>query len=321
MNIRVIVNPSAASGSARHKIPQLQRLLERRRSNVSVVETLGPGHGIELAREAIASTVDVLAVMGGDGTFNEVAQAYLNADGQPVYGPALALIPAGTGGDLRRSLRLTNDLEAAVERMLGTGRQQLDLGRVRAEVGSAHVFRAFLNVASIGVSATVSRLANAGPKWMGGKLTFYTAALRATFTYNNVPVSVRVDGQELYEGPAYLVAFANGRYFGGGMLIAPEAQPDDGLLDVVVLGDYSKARAVGLSRAIYAGTHLTDPQTHSARGKCVEVQPLLDSTQRFNHLLETDGEVPEVHLPLQADILRGALQLCVREQRFEMRGV
>lgn len=312
MNIHVIVNPSAAGGSTRQKIPQLKRLLERRGVSATMTQTERAGHATELAREALTSAVDVLAVMGGDGSFNEVAQAYLDEAGRPVCGPALCLIPAGTGGDSRRTFDLPESLDAAVERMLGGGRLPVDLGRTTTTVLGCPRHYAFLNVASVGVSARVSQLANDGSKWAGGKLTFYSAALRATLGYRNLELAIAVDGQPFYVGRTYLAAFANGRYFGGGMRIAPHARADDGLLDVIVLGDYSKLGAVGLSRAIYAGTHLSRSRTHVTRGRCIEVSALGSGAgSAALGVLETDGEVPEARLPIAVVVFASALQLCV----------
>jgi diacylglycerol kinase (ATP) len=310
MKIRVIVNPSAAAGAAGKKIPLLRRLFEERGVEALVQTTAYPGEATLLALDAAQSGVDVLGVMGGDGTFNEVAQACLSsATGGAAFGPSLSLIPAGTGGDFKRSLGLTNDLKASVERMLSGSRQRLDLGVVTERRPDAAPPRAFLNVASVGLSAVVCSLANSGPKWIGGKLMFYGAALRATFTYENLGVRVRIDDEVHYEGPAYLVAIANGRCFGGGMQIAPDASLDDGLFDVVILGNYSKLGAVSLSRAIYAGTHVSRAQTTIARGRVVEIDAL-SSLVPTHAILEADGEVPPTRLPLRVTLHPRAVSVC-----------
>ena len=105
----------------------------------------------------------------------------------------------------------------------------------------ARVVRAFLNIASFGIGGLTDRIVNTTPKWIGGRAAFFTGTLRAMFAYQNAPVRVLVDGQPFHEGPIFNVASANGRFFGGGMKIAPEADPSDGQLDVVVLGDLGRA--------------------------------------------------------------------------------
>jgi diacylglycerol kinase family enzyme len=157
----------------------------------------------------------------------------------------------------------------------------------------------------------VCDFANRGPKWAGGKVTFYTAALCATLVYRNLGVRVVADSLPVYEGPAYLVAVANGQFFGGGMHIAPEANVSDGLLDVIILGDYSRLGAVGLSRAIYAGTHVDHRKTVTARARVVEVLELQPNGGRRRSVLETDGEVPPLQLPLRLEVFAGAVSMCI----------
>lgn len=309
MKIRVIVNPSAAAGAAGKKIPQLERLFEQHQVDAVVQTTRQPGEATALARDAASDGIDVLGVMGGDGTFNEVAQACLGEKPGAAFGPSLALIPAGTGGDLKRSLGLTNDLEAAVRRMVSGERKSVDLGVVTETGPERKTPRAFINVASVGLSAVVCDLANNGPKWIGGKLMFYTASVRATLSYDNLGLRVRVDGKVCHEGPTYLVAVANGRCFGGGMQIAPNASVDDGLFDVIILGDYSKLSAIGLSRAIYAGTHLERQQTTTARGRVVEIETLPGTTAPAS-ILEADGEVPAMRLPMRVELFPQVVSVC-----------
>lgn len=309
MKIRVIVNPSAAAGAAGKKIPQLERLFEQHNVDAVVQTTRQPGEATALARDAARDGVEVLGVMGGDGTFNEVAQACLGEKPGAAFGPSLALIPAGTGGDLKRSLGLTNDLEASVQRMLSGRRQAVDLGVVTESGADARPPRAFINVASVGLSAVVCDLANNGPKWIGGKLMFYTASVRATLSYANLGLRVRVDGTICHEGPTYLVAVANGRCFGGGMQIAPNASIDDGLFDVIILGDYSRLSAIGLSRAIYAGTHLERQQTTTTRGRVVEIEAL-PATTTPTSIIEADGEVPAMRLPLRLELFPQVVSVC-----------
>lgn len=309
MKIRVIVNPSAAAGTAGKKIPELHRLLERHSVSTDIVRTTHAGHATQLARQAFRDGVDVVAVMGGDGTFSEVAQAYLDDRGAPTTGPALALVPAGTGGDFKRSLGLNNDVEAAVGRMLSGNRTHLDLGVVSMGTPGAQLHRAFFNVASVGISGLVCHLTNNGSKQWGGKLTFYLDSVRATLMYRNVHMSITVDGHLFHEGPVYLAALANGKYFGGGMCVAPNAKTDDGLLDLILLGDYSRTAAIGLSRAIYSGAHLERKKTRTARGKEIEIH--VEGPGSGSQLVELDGEVPNAPLPLVARAHAAAVSLCI----------
>lgn len=313
MKIRVIVNPSAAAGAAEKKIPELRRLLDNYGVSADVVTTRHAEEAILLARQAAADGIEVLGVMGGDGTFNEVAQACLNPFGGAAFGPSLAFIPAGTGGDLKRNFGLSNDLEVAVRQLVLGERKPMDVGvltsNATADGNGERVARAFFNVASVGISGLVCDLANGGSKVFGGTLTFLNTSLRATLKYRNVPLRILVDGETVHEGPTYVAAIANGRWFGGGMQIAPRALTNDGLLDVVVLGDYSTLGAIGLARAIYAGTHTSLSKTKVAQGRVVEL--FADGAIPSHALVETDGEVPPVQLPLRIEIIPAAITVCM----------
>lgn len=313
MKIRVIVNPSAAAGAAEKKIPRLRRLLDEHGVVADIVTTRHAGEAISLARQAAANGIEVLGVMGGDGTFNEVAQACLLPSGGAAFGPSLAFIPAGTGGDLRRNFGLSNDLEDAVRQLVTGERQPMDVGVLTcngsADRSNREAARAFFNVASVGISGLVCELTNGGSKWLGGKLTFLNTSVRATFQYRNVALRILVDGQLVHDGPTYVAAIANGRWFGGGMQIAPHALTNDGLLDVVILGDYSKFGAIGLARSIYAGTHTSRSKTKVARGRVVEL--FAEVPVPSHALVETDGEVPSVQLPLRVEVIPGAITVCM----------
>ncbi len=305
MRFRVLVNPAAGSGRAGRRLVELEAALGARAVPFDVARTERPGHATELARRARADGVEALIVVGGDGTLNEVAQAYVSADGRAEPGPALALVPGGTGGDFRKTLGLGDAVAPAVERLLASKGRPLDLGllRVTSDDGEL-VTRAFLNIASFGIGGLTDRIVNESPKWMGGRLAFFTGTLRAMFRYRNQPVRVLVDGAPFLEGPIVNVALANGRYFGGGMHIAPEAELGDGQLDVVALGDLGPRALLGLTRRLYAGRHLGLPKVTSTRGRLVRAEPLGPEPV----LVDLDGETPG-RLPIEADLAPGALRL------------
>lgn len=306
MKLRVLVNPKAGAGAAARKIPEISRALARADVEHDVAETRGPGDAPRLVAEARADGVTCIAVVGGDGTINEVSQAYVDAAGNPVPGPELALIPAGTGGDFRKSFGLGDAIDESVRRIRDAAPRPLDLGILElvADDG-ARVVRAFLNIASFGIGGLTDRIVNTTPKWMGGRAAFFTGTLRAMLAYRNAPVRVSVDGEAFHEGPIFNVAVANGRFFGGGMHIAPDADPSDGRFDVVVLGDLSRAETVLLSPKIYQGRHAEHPKVRVTRGAVVEAEPLRSSARV---LIDMDGETPG-RLPIRARVAAGALTI------------
>jgi diacylglycerol kinase (ATP) len=306
MKLRLIVNPTAGSGRAARRVPALKRVLDQHGIQAEIAETRAPGDATRLVHEARADGVECLLVMGGDGTLNEVSQGYLGADGEPLPGPDLALLPSGTGGDFRKSFDLGTEVEQAVERLKHAAPRPLDLGILELTAHSGETIRrAFLNITSFGLGGLTDRLVNSGPKWIGGRAAFFVGTLRAMVSYKNAPVRVRVDGKVCLEAPILNVAIANGRYFGGGMKIAPDADPSDGLFDVIALHDLSRAQGVALAHRIYQGSHVGQPGVRVARGAFVEAESLVP---RAEVLIDMDGETPG-RLPLSARIAQGVLRI------------
>lgn len=300
----LLVNPAAGGGAGRRRAPVLAKALVRAGASADVFETRGPGDARRIVDECRRAAVDVIAVAGGDGTLNEVAQAYLDRDGRPVEGPPLALLPIGTGGDFRRTLGVGDDLDRAVERALSAEPRAFDLGVLRlTTLDGATELRAFLNITSFGLAGQTVRIVNGGPRWLGGRATFYLATVRALAAWRNPLVRVHIDGTLWLESPVVNVAIANGRYFGGGMKIAPEADPADGRFDVVAVGDMSRLQTLGLTRAVYAGTHVTRRLVTTTRGISVEAHA---AVQGDVILVDMDGETPG-RLPLSATVARGAI--------------
>jgi YegS/Rv2252/BmrU family lipid kinase len=306
MRVRVIANPTAGSGAAARRLPLVLREIERAGALADSAETRGPGDAARLVREAHAEGIDCVALVGGDGTLNEAVQAFLDPAGRPVPGPVLALIPSGTGGDFRKTFGLGEEVEEAVARMMSSPPRPIDLGSLEltAHDGSK-ITRAFLNVASFGIGGLTDRIVNSTPKWWGGKASFFLGTLRAMAIYRNAPVRISVDGRPFLEGPVFNVALANGRYFGGGMKIAPDADPADGLLDVVALGDLSRLRSVGLASHVYRGSHVNEAGVQVGRGAEIVAAPLVDGDEV---LIDMDGETPG-RLPLIARVIPSALKI------------
>jgi YegS/Rv2252/BmrU family lipid kinase len=308
VHLRIILNPTAGSGGAARKKAAIIHALTVSGQAPEVVHTEGPGDAGRLVREARRDGVECVVVVGGDGTLNDASQGYLDPDGGVASGPDLALIPSGTGGDFRRTFGLSDSVEEAAARLLAAKPRPLDLGLLSVTGHDGQlVRRAFINITSFGIGGLTDRIVNSSPKWMGGKTAFLLGTLRAILVYENAPVRVRVDGKVCLEAPIFNVALANGRYFGGGMMIAPDADPSDGLLDVVALHDISRVQGIALAQHIYKGAHLGQRGVVVARGKIVEAEPLVKSREV---LVDMDGETPG-RLPLRAELAPGALRLRV----------
>jgi YegS/Rv2252/BmrU family lipid kinase len=248
--------------------------------------------------------VDVVAIGGGDGTVNEVMQAYVSPSGDAVPGPDLAIVPFGTGGDFKRTFGMSGALDEAIARIRHGARRHVDLGVLRlVSHAGVDVVRAFVNVASFGLGGHVDAVVNDSPKWLGGRASFFLGTLRAMAVYKNASVRVKVDGALWHEGPIVSVAVANGRYFGGGMMIAPHADPSDGRFEVVLLGDLSRRELLGLTTKIYKGAHLAADGVRVTSGTRVEAEPVHPWA---SVLLDVDGEQPG-KLPMRASLAKNAL--------------
>ena len=301
----VVVNPASRGGATKR---QFERLLPRVREALGACDvewTRGPRDAERIAREAVRAGVERIIVAGGDGTVSEVATGILAAD---LGGYAeIGLLPLGTGGDLRRTLGVPADVDAALAAIAAGGRTRLDAGRASyCDRGGREAQVFFVNIASLGISGLTTELVNRAPKFLGGRVSFLLGTLRSIVSYRAAahPVELRLDGERVHEGPLVLAAAANGRFFGGGMQVAPGARPDDGLLDVVVIPGFGKLRLVAELPRIYRGTHLAIPGVRALRGRVLEARPLGEEPP----WVEIDGE-PLGRLPARFEALPGALTL------------
>jgi diacylglycerol kinase (ATP) len=260
-----------------------------------------PGHLIELARRAAEQEAELLVVVGGDGTLNEVVNGVLAAGSSP----ELAVLPLGTGMDFGRTYGIPSRFEDAVRVAVDGTTRTIDAGRVRYRWGEGEDERYFANVASVGMSAAVARRADGMTKVLGGRITFFYALVRVFLGWENTDLTVTIDGQpEPRRGRMHDVLVANGQYHGGAMWLAPEASPDDGLFDVLLIGDVTKMDFLTAVGKIYRGTHLAHPKVDLLRGAGVAVDAPVALP------IETDGENVGT-TPARFDVVPGALRVRV----------
>src|SRR3954468_23600226 len=239
--------------------------------------TKGPGDATRLAREALRGGAERVVAIGGDGTINEVVNGFFDDQGKPIAPEAsFAVIPFGTGGDFRRTVNLPTELADAARVIAANHRRRIDVGRLEFTTpGGARAVRMFANIASFGVSGVVDRLVNESGKKLG-RLSFALATARATWSYKNQRVQLIFDGdaQGRVEATINTVAVANGKYFGGAMKVAPNAELDDGLFDVVAMGDFGFGDLLKSGRRLYKGTHLGMEKVTARRARVVEAEPI-----------------------------------------------
>ncbi|MCG8422373.1 MAG: diacylglycerol kinase family lipid kinase [Proteobacteria bacterium] len=306
----LVVNPQSQSGQLGRKWPDIVGLLRRELGPFEDLRTRGVGDATRLTREALQSGASCVVAVGGDGTISEVAGGFFT-DGQSVARDAsLGILPFGTGGDFRRTLAIPKNLSHAARIIRAGATRAIDVGKLEYTTRDGEkALRIFANIASFGISGLVDRLVNESPKRLGGRISFLTSTVRATLRYTNQRVHIVFDGDEATSVDMTIntVAVANGRYFGGGMFIAPDAELDDGYFDVVALGDLGIKDLVLQGRRLYRGTHLTMDKVSHCRAKMVYAEPAAPGDRVE---LDVDGETPGL-LPATFTLLPRALSVIV----------
>ncbi len=298
-----VVNPASGGGRTGRDWPGLRSVLATAGVDVEERLTRVRGEATALTREALLAGARRVIAVGGDGTINEVVNGFLDGDGAAVApGAFLGLLPSGTGGDFRRTAGIPAAAAAAAAVLAGGASRPVDAGRLTLDGAEP---RYFINIADCGIGGDVVARVNRSSKRLGGTATFLWHSLAALLSYRPRAARVEIDG-EVAEGRFQNVVVANGRYFGGGMCVAPGADLGDGLFDVVLFGDLSRARSITQIRRIYAGSHLGRPGITHRRARRVRVVPLEEPALSF----EMEGE--EVGpAPATLEIIPGALRLCV----------
>jgi YegS/Rv2252/BmrU family lipid kinase len=251
----VLVNPSAGGGRARDLLPRLEGALRERGIIYRLVLTTSLEHGVREA-EAAAASGEVPVVMSGDGLIGQIGGALVGTD-VPV-----GIIPGGRGNDLARVLGIPTAIPAAVDLLAAGNVRTIDVGEVNG--------RRFLGIASCGLDSDANELAN-NARLLRGQLVYFYAGLRALARWKPAHFSITLDG-ERREFDGYSVAAANNKAFGGGMFLAPDAELDDGLLDVVYIVQFAKRRYLANLPKVFKGTHVEKDEVVVVRAREVEIQ-------------------------------------------------
>jgi len=260
------------------------------------------GHAIELARAAAGNGYDMIVSVGGDGTINEVVNG-LYASGN-LKENTLGIVSTGTGSDYIRTVGVPRRFDAACQRLLEPKKSTVDLGIVSyTDKGGQHE-RLFVNFAGFGFDAEIVRRTTQQFKALGGLPSYLMGLLTTLISYRNKDISMKVDG-ELIEKRVCAVIMGNGKYGGGGMFAAPDADLADGLLDVLIIGDMSKPDLLASLPRIYKGTHLTHRKVTLKKAREIEV-----SSRNGRMQLQADGELLG-EVPARFRVLPSALNVIV----------
>lgn len=297
-NMTVIFNPNAGKGKGKRLFPLVEKYLKALDFKFEIYETTGPNHATELAEAAVNHGARLIVAAGGDGTLREVVNGIARAQARtPGNGPVLAIIPIGSGNDFTKSVGIPRELEAAC-RVIRAGQvRSIDLARV----GNGW----FVNAVGVGFDALATLEANR-MRLLRGLPLYVTAVLKAVLSFTCPRTVIELDDRRI-EQPVLMVACANGQYYGGGFHIAPEAKPDDGLLDICVIDAVSRWRIIIKLIHVIRGTHARLPEVKFYRTRKLVI------TSPDILYVQTDGDfMPEADPHrLEIEILPRALKLLV----------
>jgi len=285
----VIVNPQAGNGRTEKIWPNIESALEKSIGSFEVLQTTCRGDATDLSRRILKEDAARIVAVGGDGHLNEVLNGFIEND-LPVNAESrLSFVMTGTGCDFQRSLGISGKWQAAVAKLKDAKVRKIDVGKVTyTAADKTQKIRYFDNIASFGLSGAVdhclehSRLRD----YLGGSPLFLWATIKTVFTHPNQGIRFRIDDGPEEEICSRLGLLANGRYFGGAMHAAPEAELDDGLLDLLMLKEISVAKFLWHLPKIYKGTHLKIPEIFFQKVRKFTAE----SSEQV--ILDIDGESP-----------------------------
>jgi YegS/Rv2252/BmrU family lipid kinase len=284
----LLVNPASGGGRARKLLPEVEGELQRRGLAFRTIETTSLEHGVKEARAA-AGAGEIPVVMSGDGLIGQVGGALVESES------AMGIVPGGRGNDLARVLGIPTEPAGAVAVLADGSERRIDVGEANG--------KRFLCVASFGFDSDANRIANEA-RLVKGNLVYAYAALRAMAAWRPATFSVTVDGREPIAFTGYSVAIANSKAFGGGMFVAPHAELDDGLFDLVAIGDIGKLRYLANLPKVFKGTHVEEDAVTELRA----VGAALSVSADRDFAVYADGE-HLTDLPAELRVLPRALRV------------
>jgi diacylglycerol kinase family enzyme len=316
----LIVNPRAAGSRTGERWTQTAAAVAASIGGFDAAFTEYRRHAQELALQAVLNGRELVVAVGGDGTLSEVVNGVLEAStpAQEAAGAGPAGTPAavgyiaqGTGGDFRRSLGHGDSLSEYLARLGNGDERRIDVGLLEHRDGDgAPQQRFFLNIVSAGMGGLVDKYVVAAPRWVGGRLAYYGATLRALAA---VPLAhlrclVTLDGEtHEREIDSRVIAVCNGAYFGSGMHVAPDAAIDDGRLEVVTIGTRTRFELMAKSPTVYRGSHYSIAAVQHFSCQRVEISIDDPDVAPGRFPLDVDGDLCG-QPPLTIEVLPRALR-------------
>jgi YegS/Rv2252/BmrU family lipid kinase len=300
---KLIVNPVAGRGAGERAIQQIEPVLGQLGLDFDFVRTERPWHAAELAQGAAAQGYDGVVAVGGDGTANEVLNGLMRAKQEAGHTCAMGVLCVGRGNDFAYGVGIPPDLEAGCRVLAQGHRRVIDVGRV---IGGLYPEgRYFGNGIGIGFDAVVGFEA-AKMTRLHGFASYLVAVFKTVFLYYKAPLTtIEYDGQTLTQ-PSLMISVMNGQRMGGGFLMAPDGEPGDGLFDLCIVHEVSRARIFGLIPHFLRGTQGTQEPVRSGRTQSVVITAIEGALPAHadGETLCVDGQRLELELlPRQIEII------------------
>lgn len=294
MKTFAVINPHSGGGRTGRTAKSIAQKLAEVSGPLTVAMTNGPMDAATITRHALREGFERVVAVGGDGTINEVVNGFFH-NGAAINPEAeLALLTNGTGGDFRRTFGIGQTLDESLERIANGRARAIDIGRLRyVSAQGKPGERYFANISSFGMSGDVVRRVDNAKiiKRLFGSFAFTWGSLRSLLGYKPRPIRLKIDSEFDELLTISTCAVANGQYFGGGMRVAPDAMPDDGMFDVIVIGDAPKRDVAKALQQIYTGEHVHNPNVRVFRARSVIATPV-EATEGEPVYIEADGESP-----------------------------
>ena len=298
---RIIVNPAAGAGRTAREWPHIKDLFKGVGLSFDHDETEAPGHAVELAKEAAQKGYETIISVGGDGTIHEIVNGMYAAGGNGSV--RLGIICTGTGSDYARTVGIPRHYEEACHRISSPEAITVDLGSIEYSVNGSRNERVFVNFAGMGFDAEIVRRTTSSFKALGSTLSYLLGVFTTLASYRNREITVVIDGEESVKKACALVV-NNGKYAGGGMFAAPEADLSDGLLNIMEIGDIGKADLLRSLPLIYKGTHEKHKKVNLRTAREIEIH------SKHPLSIQADGELLGT-LPVRFRVIPSALNIII----------